>query len=166
MNTIRSLQLIALKDILVEQSEDSKWRQICRWYSKTFATPLHVVEDLPRLDILQHYIEENYENLEEAELQLELDRILSKDDMSVALEKAKEDSKLDELEKQIKEEKTQKKQEVKKELDVKKLEQLSQAESELLESFDGLGQILTDIKKTVDEPSSFDLDFLEPEGKL
>jgi hypothetical protein len=38
-------------------------RRIFRWYSKTFATPLHEVEELPLSDVLQHYWEEHYEDM-------------------------------------------------------------------------------------------------------
>ena len=158
MDTIRALQLIALKNLLGEQSEEARWRQICRWYSKTFATPLHVVEDLPRLDILQHYIEENYENLQDAELHLEADRLLTPEE-----DLAKEDVEMDKLAKQLEKENAQKKAAPPKEATEKKIDKLSDAESEILQSLDGMGQILTDIKKTMEEPTSFDLDLFETE---
>jgi hypothetical protein len=43
-------------------------RQIFRWYSTTYHTPLHLVEDLPLEDVLCHYYEANIcERLEEKE---------------------------------------------------------------------------------------------------
>jgi hypothetical protein len=46
---------------------DYRLRYINRWYSKTFHTPLHVVDDLPTEDVLIHFYECQFEDLEEAE---------------------------------------------------------------------------------------------------
>jgi hypothetical protein len=39
------------------------YRKICRWYSTTFHTPLHIVNSMPYDEILLHYYEHNYEKL-------------------------------------------------------------------------------------------------------
>jgi hypothetical protein len=47
-------------------SDLSFYRKVCRWYSKTFHTPLHIVMDGKTLqwdDILHHYYEEQMEEI-------------------------------------------------------------------------------------------------------
>lgn len=54
---INEIQILALASI---ESPDWKaqYRKICRWYSKEFATPLHIVEvDLDHFQVLTHYYE-------------------------------------------------------------------------------------------------------------
>lgn len=38
-------------------------RKVFRWYSATYATPLHVVDELPLHDILQNFWENHYESM-------------------------------------------------------------------------------------------------------
>ncbi len=61
-----AIQILAMRDILVPNWE-STYRAICRWYSKTFSTPLTQVLDLDIEFVLQHYLEDAYTNLEEAD---------------------------------------------------------------------------------------------------
>lgn len=163
MENVRCLQLIALKNVLVEPpDEDFRWRQICRWYSKTFATPLHEVENLPKIDVLQHYIEEQYENLEDPQVQQELDRLLQREEaVAEAIDKAKEDAAMDQLLAETQAENAIPKK-PSKDKD-KPLEKVELPEG-LLDSMDGLGQAITNIRKALEEPpSSFDLDFSDLE---
>lgn len=53
----QAVQVLALK--AVEDPDDSaSYREVCRWYSKTFNTPLHTVEnDLDTETVLQHFYE-------------------------------------------------------------------------------------------------------------
>lgn len=44
---------------------DYNLRTIFRWYSKTYCTPLHQVEDLPLEDVLQTYFETRFEEMED-----------------------------------------------------------------------------------------------------
>lgn len=67
---IRAIKLNAMKAVS-DPDTDYYLRFIYRWYSKTFFTPLHEVEDLPLEDILTAYYEESYEKLEEKELRTE-----------------------------------------------------------------------------------------------
>lgn len=64
---LQSIQILALEAVLRPDWE-ATYRHICRWYSKTFATPLHTVEDLPTLEVLQHFFESHYEALDEDKL--------------------------------------------------------------------------------------------------
>lgn len=65
MDLFRSLQLIALKDVACTPTPDFRWRQICRYYSKTFNTPLDkVVYELDPYDVAQAYYEDIYEDME------------------------------------------------------------------------------------------------------
>ena len=44
---------------------DARYRSICRWYSKTFHTPLHEVYDLPAEEVLEAHYEELLEEMPE-----------------------------------------------------------------------------------------------------
>jgi hypothetical protein len=61
-------RLLALKDVLTGTAE-YQHRRILRWYSRTFATPLHDVEQLPLEYVLQHYYESFWEKAEPEELE-------------------------------------------------------------------------------------------------
>jgi hypothetical protein len=96
MDQIRALQIIALKEVLSEnQSKDFQLRSIFRWYSKTFHTPLHVVEGLPEFDVLQAYFEDHYETLNNSnEGQGHIQKLLedlSKTDEELLLEQKRKD---------------------------------------------------------------------------
>jgi len=59
-----ALRIVAMRNVLADDPpNDYTLRHIYRWYSKTFNTPLHVVDTLPRHFILLHYFESNYETL-------------------------------------------------------------------------------------------------------
>lgn len=48
----------------VVTSDDSyQLREIFRWYSKEYTTPLHIVEELPLEDVLTCYFEDRYKKL-------------------------------------------------------------------------------------------------------
>lgn len=47
-------------------------RQIFRWYSKTFHTPLHQVADIPLYDVIQAYYESSFESMEEEDFKKEI----------------------------------------------------------------------------------------------
>lgn len=62
MSEYDDIRLIALASVLTDSSEYGL-RHIFRWYSTTFCTPLHIVEDLPLVEVLQHWHESEYEKL-------------------------------------------------------------------------------------------------------
>lgn len=64
MNHYDALKLLALRAVMKPDS-DAHFRSICRWYSITFHTPLHLVDDLPEEDILVAYYEKTYEDMED-----------------------------------------------------------------------------------------------------
>lgn len=57
-----AIRLAALRSVFVKDDE-YELRRIYRWYSKTFATPLHEVPDLDLVHVLRTYWETIYENL-------------------------------------------------------------------------------------------------------
>jgi len=60
--TLQKLQILALK--AVEQpSWDDFYRKICRWYSKTFHTPLPQVLEMSEMEVLRTYYEEKYDEI-------------------------------------------------------------------------------------------------------
>lgn len=68
MDIFRAIQILAAKSVRDNDGE-FKLRQIFRWYSKNFHTPLHLVEELPIEDVLQHYFEYVFSEMEPEELQ-------------------------------------------------------------------------------------------------
>lgn len=67
---LRDIKLCAWGNVFgaEDQKEDGyRLRQIFRWYSREFSTPLHEVEDLPLVQVLTHYFESMYEELGEAD---------------------------------------------------------------------------------------------------
>ena len=75
MNYYLALRLQALRAVLAPD-EDANLRSIFRWYSRTFHTPLHQVEELPVEDILTAFYEQSYEDLSEEDRKAELDELL------------------------------------------------------------------------------------------
>ena len=77
MNLLKAVKVNALRDVLFKDRPDRRdqvdpayWiRSTLRWYSKTFSTPLHVVEELPLVDVLRAYYEETFEGMSEDELE-------------------------------------------------------------------------------------------------
>ena len=63
MIDIKSVQILAI-DSIEHPNWESVYRNICRWYSKEFCTPLHVVEnDLEEREVVRHYYEELFNRL-------------------------------------------------------------------------------------------------------
>lgn len=73
--SVRDLRLQAMHDV-VREPEVYNLRHIFRWYSQTFHTPLHLVEHLPIQDILQHYYETQYEDLDPIQRRTEIEYLL------------------------------------------------------------------------------------------
>jgi hypothetical protein len=63
MSIIESIQKTALL-AAIEPDGEAVLRNLFRWFSKTFHTPLADVEEMPIEYILQHYFESQYEELE------------------------------------------------------------------------------------------------------
>jgi len=64
-NTKRA-RLAALRAV-IDPDTYADYRKICRWFSRTFNTPLLEVYDLSSDFVLQHYLEDQYEALEHDE---------------------------------------------------------------------------------------------------
>lgn len=74
MNASEALRIIALRDVwlrYLDKADDADYnrRKMFRFYSRTFATPLHIVETLPMTDVIRAYWEQNYESLSEEDLE-------------------------------------------------------------------------------------------------
>lgn len=67
MEIIEAVKINALNSVLNPDPE-YQLRSMFRWYSKTFFTPLHIVPDLPLVEVLTAYFESSYENMKEDEL--------------------------------------------------------------------------------------------------
>lgn len=75
MAWVEDLKAVAMYSVISEGNE-YVLRNIFRWYSKEFATPLHIVESLPLDDVLRHYYEVHFSELNDQERAEEIDRIL------------------------------------------------------------------------------------------
>jgi hypothetical protein len=60
-------RILAMASVKVPDWE-AGYRRVCRWYSKTLATPLMDVLDLPIPFVLQHFYEDLYGGLEQEKL--------------------------------------------------------------------------------------------------
>jgi len=81
MDLLASIQFQALRDVYLygkgkESDPEYTLRKMFRWYSKTFHTPLHIVETLPFTDVLQAWWEEKYEEMTPEDLEHEREEIL------------------------------------------------------------------------------------------
>jgi hypothetical protein len=66
MDLYKAIRTIALREVMKETGE-YQVRNVQRWFSKTFHTPLLQVEELPLEYVLQHFYESRYEDLDEAD---------------------------------------------------------------------------------------------------
>lgn len=60
---------------VIQRPAEYHIREIFRWYSETFHTPLKEVDTLPFDEVLQHYFERHYRDLEGPDLDQELVRL-------------------------------------------------------------------------------------------
>jgi septal ring factor EnvC (AmiA/AmiB activator) len=156
LDQIRALRILALKEAVnKQQSNDYQLRSIFRWYSKTFHTPLHLVYNLPELDVLQAYYEDAYEHLSEsaqesAESKSKLDELVMElamtDDELRQYELAKDKEDLwhysntkEALEQEVRQGKQNKAQQQKKAKEQAEKEKQSSKELELLMNRDAVG---------------------------
>jgi hypothetical protein len=89
MNHYDALKLLALRAVM-KPDGDAHFRSICRWYSITFHTPLHMVEEIPEEDILIAYYEKTYEDMEDPERQELLKVLLETEEEKKAKARAKD----------------------------------------------------------------------------
>jgi hypothetical protein len=87
VDLLQALRLDALAGVLIEPKgelteEDRQrfLRRIFRWYSREFATPLHIVESLPVIDVLRHYYEAKVDAMDEDALEAERKLLIETDD--------------------------------------------------------------------------------------
>lgn len=75
MDRFKALRLLAIKAVL-EPDNEAHLRHVFRWYSKTFHTPLHIVETLDEDDVLQAFYESWFEDMNEDDREKELAELL------------------------------------------------------------------------------------------
>lgn len=63
---LKQLKEIALANV-TDPTSEYFYRYVCRWFSKTFHTPLIQVYDIPQEQVFLAYFEEGYEKLSESE---------------------------------------------------------------------------------------------------
>ena len=68
MDILKSIRVLAARAV-DKKDGDYVFRYLCRWYSRTFHTPIAEAETIPVEEILQHYFESQYEDLDEEELE-------------------------------------------------------------------------------------------------
>lgn len=77
------LQAIAFHDVVVD-TQEYRLRLLYRWYSKTFATPLHLVPSIPLTDVLVAFWETRYEEMDEPDLEEERKKIIETEEERIA----------------------------------------------------------------------------------
>lgn len=102
------IQVIAFHEIVAD-TDGARKRQLYRWYSKTFSTPLHIVHTLPLTDILCAFWEERYSHMDQDELEDERQRLLETPEERAAKALAEESDEMgtDALLRQLEEEAAQ-----------------------------------------------------------
>jgi len=85
----KAIRLVALRNV-IRQDGHYILRYIQRWYSKTFATPLDQVDDLPLEDVLMAYFESYYEEMKEEERAKEIETLLETEEQRQARERAED----------------------------------------------------------------------------
>lgn len=83
MDLFQAIRLRALKAVL-HPDREYLIRRTLRWYSKTFHTPLHVVEEMPVEDVIVAYYEEQYAQMSEDQLAAEKEELLTPDEVRTA----------------------------------------------------------------------------------
>ena len=68
INIYEYLEILALHSVSTDKDSSYVYRKICRWFSRSFHTPLPQVIDLPVEFVLQNYYEFQFENFKEEEL--------------------------------------------------------------------------------------------------
>jgi hypothetical protein len=89
MNHYDSLQLLAVRAVMKPDGE-YRLRKIFRWYSTTFHTPLHLVDDLPLEDVLTAYYEQTCEEMNDEDREILLKELLETEEEKRAKQKAKD----------------------------------------------------------------------------
>jgi len=85
----KAIRLVALRNV-IRQDGQYVLRYIQRWYSKTFATPLHQVDALPLDDVVMAYFESYYEDMKEEDRAKEIESLLETDEQRQARERAED----------------------------------------------------------------------------
>jgi hypothetical protein len=97
----RNLQVIALRAAAsgrpefiskLEPDGDYFIRKVFRWYSKEFSTPLHEVLELPLDDVLTHYWESQYEQMDDDEIVAAIKRLRETEEERKAREAKEQDA--------------------------------------------------------------------------
>ncbi len=94
MDSVEAIRIRALLDVIESQDFLYHYRRVCRWYSKTFFTPLHEVEELPMDYVLQQFFETQFEDMkapERKKLAIELTETEKEKKKRIKEEKRKSD---------------------------------------------------------------------------
>jgi hypothetical protein len=84
------LRKLALRAVLKPDAQ-AFMRNISRWFSKAFSTPLYEVESLPKEYILEHYFESLYEAMDDEEKHNQIIHLLESPEERRARAKAEKD---------------------------------------------------------------------------
>lgn len=100
MDYFKACRALALHAVISDDpAPDYSLRRVFRWYSEKFHTPLHLVEELPVHDILQHYYEATFEDMaaEPAKLRDELIELSESDEEAEARQLKRERDAIEEF---------------------------------------------------------------------
>lgn len=91
-----SLRILALQAVRSKTDWEARYRHVCRWFSKTFHTPLLEVYDLDDVFVWTHYYEHHFEEMEDDEWKTQVRDAIETPEEKVARE-AREAAEDDEL---------------------------------------------------------------------
>lgn len=82
---------------VINNTDEYFIRNMCRWYSQTFSTPLHIVYTLPLIEIALHYFECEFKDMTEQEQQDHIANLLLTQEERKAARNEKEDQRQKEM---------------------------------------------------------------------
>lgn len=91
MDIFEAVRAQALRSVMKPDGEYVV-RHVFRWYSRTFSTPLREVYDIPLEEVLMHYYESWFEDMNDQDRLIAIDSVLQTDADRIA-EKMAEDAK-------------------------------------------------------------------------
>jgi hypothetical protein len=68
LDLLKAIRICAVGAVK-EKDSDYVMRYIFRWYSREFHTPLHVIDELPLEEVLTHFFECRFENMDDEEIE-------------------------------------------------------------------------------------------------
>lgn len=92
MDRLKAIRILAAKAVK-DRDVEYFMRFAKRWYSREFHTPLPQVDQIPDEEVLEHFFEVRYENMDEEDFEDEVTRLCETPEETAAREAAEEQEK-------------------------------------------------------------------------